>query len=480
MLAYLRSAVVCLPLFALLACVAHGAPAAVTPPASKPPGITVTSAVSDSALETGQSFTAWLTVTNSGGVPVSNLEILEWTAPGAELSRIYWTGSGGAQSCSLGAAAPSGATPRANSETTVVTSSCPPLAAVLAPGQSLSLSAELSAVREAPRSAVHVAIGWTAGGGPSTQGVTVGEVQIRSPISAFFVRVYGFLKDFALPIVLAILAFLFGRWDKKREAKRQEKADALAAAERRARDQRALVAETWQKRLSVMYELNTKYYLPLCSAISSTLYFGRQRGSETDAARKNEYARREFFGLVFAYRRMNYIADEIGGLFLKDMTGERIVSRCWQSFLKLFTENFRDDYFRLLTRMTSPIGLDETGDTFFSRMDAKQSDGSFTEGAAVLQEGWQRFQVWVGDAHYPAAIQRLKVLRQVLAFEINRPFLYWYGAIEPLPQDDGARRILLEVLQEGDSTDEERAASAKRLEQYMETACRECRIDQQV
>ena len=240
MLSYLKYAV-SLQLFVLLACAVQGENrnrAAVTPSAPEPPGITVISVVSDASVNTGQNFTAWLTMRNTGGVSISNLRLLEWTVPGSELSRISWTGSSGAQSCSVGTGSPGAASPLGTSEITMITSSCPPLAAVLAPGQSLSLGADLRAVREAPRSAVHVVVGWTAGGSPSTLGVMIGEVQVRGPISAFFGRVYDFLKDFALPIVLAILAFLFSQWDKKREAKRQERAEGLAAAETRARDAR--------------------------------------------------------------------------------------------------------------------------------------------------------------------------------------------------------------------------------------------------
>ena len=124
MLSYRKSAAICLQLFAFLACTAHGengTPTAVGPSA-KLPTITLTSAVSDTTLNTGQDFTAWLTMTNSSGVQITNLKILEWSAPGSELSRISWTGSGGAQSCSPNAAAPAGASSHADSEITVATS----------------------------------------------------------------------------------------------------------------------------------------------------------------------------------------------------------------------------------------------------------------------------------------------------------------------------------------------------------------------
>jgi hypothetical protein len=490
-------AAVCLQLFVFLASAGaqakNVAPTPVSPPDAKLPGITVTSAVSDDALNTGQDFAAWLTVTNTGGVPISNLRLLEWTAPGSQLNRISWTGPGGPQSCSLNPE-PSFSSTAADSEITVDASSCSPLAAVLAPGQSVSLSGEIKAVRPAPASALHAVIAWTAGGNPSTQGVTMARVEIHGPVSAFFSRVYGFLKDFALPILLAILAYFFNKRDKAREAERQRKADAIAAAQRaqsealaveerkqserlareetRARDQRTLAAQTWQKRLSVMYELNTKYYLPLNSTITSMVVFRGQRQAETNPDKKRDCARREFFYLALMCRKMNYIADEVGGLFLKDLTGERIIGRCWQSFLKSFTDDFRDEYFRLLTPMLAPMKVDETADAFFSRMDAQQADGSPTKEAAALQKAWQRFQAWIDGASYLSAIQRVGVLRQVLAFEMNRPFLYWYERVEPLPGDGGTRKRLLEALQEFDSTDEDRAASEKQLNEYLEKACR--------
>ena len=228
-----------------------------------------------------------------------------------------------------------------------------------------------------------------------------------------------------------------------------------------------------------MYDLNTKYYLPLSSAIGSMLSFGSLRRSTKDPERKYDYARREFFGLAFACRRMRYVADEVGGLFFKDLTGERIIGRCWRSFLKSFTDNFQDDYFRLLARITSPIKLDETGDAFLSRMDAKKPDGSFTEEAAPLQEGWQRFQAWIDSEDYPSAIERLEALRQVLGFEMNRPFLYWYERVDPIPQNDRTKKVFLDVLQEFDGTTEEKAASAKHLDEYLDQACRESQVSRQ-
>jgi hypothetical protein len=446
--------------------------------APRPSAISATVTLSASKVRTGDHYSAWLTLTNTGGTDLSKPQIAEWVSPGSSVERLSWTGPDGPKTCDV-ARLRSAAPVTSDSEIHTDLSSCPLLAETLVPGQSISLRADLKANDSTESSSLYTVIEWPTVQGLSSQGIAVGKIEIQAPLIAFLTRVYGFLKDFALPIVLAGLAFLFNRWDKSKEGKRQAQADRLADEAKIASDQRALVAQTWQKRLGVIHELTTQYYLPTTSAVYSMLYFDalRLKAAETStpetSANEAVYAKREFFSLILAVKRMYYIYEKVGGLFLKDLMGERLVGQSWNSFMKLYTEGFNNDQYRLITRMTNHIELKESGDSFLTRLDSKTAKGHPTKVAADLNKGLDWFKRWLASAEYKKGILRVEAFRCVFVYELNRPFEYWYGGLEGLQfKNDDVKKALSEILCEFDDSDAKKKASEAALKLYLEKACK--------
>ena len=55
---------------------------------------------------------------------------------------------------------------------------------------------------------------------------------------------------------------------------------------------------------------------------------------------------------------------------------------------------------------------------------------------------WEQFHVWLHSARAACAIRYLDVMEPVLGYEVNRPYKYWYGSLEPLELTDNQKRLV--------------------------------------
>ncbi len=397
--------------------------------ASNPRRIAAAGGLSQSETETREVIRFWLTLENHSGEAIRNVRLQQLDVPGFAVEHLAWHNQQGAQHCDL----PEKGHPAiAGTDMT----SCGVLTAELDPEESLSLQGDLKALGPHDRQNLTALVEWkNLNNRVSQSTVSLGDAVIRSACEKFWSRAYEALKDFALPIVLALLAFGLGLWDKAREGRRQ--------AEERHRTQ---LAETWNRMLSESHRLTTRYYLHIASGGEAILQFDRlyreeaAKGAQKSDAQLEQYAKRQLFYLVYLERRYIHLLDSAGGFYFKNRTGERLVNACLESFLASYTEQWKEEIWGNLTAMARIIDLNETGDSFLKKL--RGEGDTPNEAKNVLGIGWANFQKWRASVGCELALSYLRALLVILSYEMNRPYEYWYGEQEKLLVDNDILKTL--------------------------------------
>jgi hypothetical protein len=435
-------------------------------------------ALSRKSLRTGEILVVWLTVKNSSDAPVYSLHVLSTEAEGAALSQLEWMSTKGQQSCDPGSFQVRVSNDSLGTRTD--TSQCETQADVLLPGQSIVVRFEFDTRKSVTSGAVNATFQHLDSHKEhnASDAVLLGRIDIESRYYFVGHAVYAVIKDLALPAMLGGLALLFGRWDKRREEKREQLSKEQSNREKIEAERRELVAKTWESRLAKAMSLATEHYMPIATAVVTIQFFSRRRleveaSNESDkSARADEYMRREFFGLMLLKKRIMNLQDKAPGFFFKNRMGERLASQAWNRFQSLYTNKMEDAILRPWIRMAGYIDLKETGDRFLSRLEYRGGDEASRRQAAEFQSGLQQFQNWVRGDRYSEGLKVLGVFRLVLAYEINRPFEYWYGSLEPMWIDDDVRQTMSGLLCESAKVvDEEEMKHLKtHLEEYIKQA----------
>ncbi len=116
----------------------------------------------------------------------------------------------------------------------------------------------------------------------------------------------------------------------------------------------------------------------------------------------------------------------VGGFYFKNRIGEKIVSRCYLRYRQLFYRQDPEDQ-KL---------MEQVRDHVTANMDWKDFNVAWTANQAIFDKWWEKFQAWMANPNgYPVAVHFLSAFRSVLEYEVNRPYEYWYGEMQPLQID---------------------------------------------
>jgi hypothetical protein len=134
----------------------------------------------------------------------------------------------------------------------------------LKPGESALMEAVLKPA-EHGRFSITALVGWESAAAPGSvateEPITLGPVEITSPgrerWALFTGRSYPVLKDITLPILLAVLAYLFQKSQGRREKQDQRRQEAR---------ERGL--QVWSSQLPRLHENNERYYMPVARAVT--------------------------------------------------------------------------------------------------------------------------------------------------------------------------------------------------------------------
>lgn len=216
-------------------------------------------------------------------------------------------------------------------------------------------------------------------------------------------QAYTVIKDLALPLLLAYLAYIF--------QKRQKDRDDLV---KQNADDREYKVQVRNIQLPRFQEYAEKHYLPIIASIRLL-----RRDFEPSEPRLELV----LYRLAIFLKRMQRLREERGGVFFQDRKAESILQAAWFCFNhhveeKLGLEN--RDALLALTR------LDEDFAGFQAKM-----------GNPVVREVLKNLKDWADLGANPQkggltnCMDLAHIMQDVLSFETNRPLdQYWYNNSE--------------------------------------------------
>jgi hypothetical protein len=367
----------------------------------QPQEVAAGGSLSKSVLVVGDKAELWITFRNRSADTVSKLKVLRFDVPGFRIDALCWH-DGTKNVCSK----------PENIEIPQIFK-----------GQTVVLWGDVTATEQAEKHICYALLSWTDPAGARSEMVIPFGTNIIETLWERRLRaVRELMKDFALPLLLVFLGLYVGQWDKDREAKRQIHEAEIQQAHL-----------TWNSMLPETYKLAIRYYMKILAALGGLL---RELEKAHSAIQKTPadpqtlaLTRRSFFYLMLFERRIKYFLDLNSGFYFKCRAGEDIVVNAHDRYRKLYlgdNENVRRNFLR----MVEHTELTETMDTFLQKL-----DGTGNHSAGVKQDfknGWADFSIWIPTRDCQAAIGELKAFELVLAFELNRPYAYWYGWEETL------------------------------------------------
>lgn len=273
----------------------------------------------------------------------------------------------------------------------------------LAPGQLITIQGTLKPRATHKSEAVAVSLEWSQLGLPRQSAtVPLGESQVRGWPESVLPWFFELFKSLAIPISVLIITLIITSSVKDRDAR----------------------SETLKLMLPVIHKYSAKYYMPLSRAAGRAVLAineaGKKLGSNVEAD-TTAVTQKSLFYVLLVKRVMDSTRAAIGGLYFKDLRGEKLAAEGLKKFDRLFGDETRT--LSLAVQKTSAtLEINSSYESFAVQCNAGTN-------AALLSE----FKSWLGDEEKrKPAMCLLAAINVVLDYETNRPYTYWYDWIDKL------------------------------------------------
>lgn len=235
-----------------------------------------------------------------------------------------------------------------------------------------------------------------------------------------------YLKDLVWPQLAALFGIWVKRLDDKRAQQRENEKEVTERSMRLAQENRAMVQQTWTLMLPTSHRINTMYYMPISHAAGQIYHLHRKIGASPFAADECFY---------FLWHLHKMVADFIrkeGGWYLKNRRGEEIVAATWR-VVRAWTDDF-------IAENTSDRAARFIREEAVSRFPEEQTTFAYFTAHLARRAPFPDLRTWFDDAltHATAAIVMavFELMEHVIDFEINRPYIYWYGGEDQMVKFD--------------------------------------------
>jgi hypothetical protein len=222
------------------------------------------------------------------------------------------------------------------------------------------------------------------------------------------VEAYALFKDFGLPLLLGLLAYLFQH-----------------ALQDRSRTQAA-----HNVILPTATANAIKFLLPVASGVRNLrrLLDDAEASSALGAADLLHYRatlQESFFYFIFVLKRMRDLVTVGGGFFLKSLEVEGLVAECWRIFNRRVI-----DYFGYLDLSHTQDLMEghETISQFFDQLETQDPSLASAQSAARRIAGV--FPKWGKGGGSNPDVRLLVLVAEILQIEGNRLYLGWYEEVE--------------------------------------------------
>jgi hypothetical protein len=249
-------------------------------------------------------------------------------------------------------------------------------------------------------------------GGVEESILSLGPVEIRTALGDWIdhsvapaKQIYSVIKDFTLPVVLAVLAYFFQRHQSARDAK--------AARDRETRETRQQI---WSNQIPRFRTFAEKHYLPIVSNIRHLRKDFNAFNAAPPAEQDGEAGIKLLYRVLMVLRRMAYLRDEEGSVFFQIRRAELIVQNAWWAVNLHVEDQFRVDR---RDRVLSLLAPDEPYHHFLE----------IAADEPVFEELRLALLLWVRQSDdFTRCLDLTHMMLAVFGFEANRPFdEYWYG-----------------------------------------------------
>jgi hypothetical protein len=463
-------------------------------------GVQVTGSISAKVIESGGQVSGSLTIANRSTSDIDHVEISARTPIGFAFigGRLDTEGEAEDQ-CTLGSFGD------------------PPAPAVrcripgtVRAGQERAVTIEWRAGGAEAEQSVDATVQWMQVGvqppSKSYRDLSLGDISSRSSWEFLFTK-FPALLPLATGLLGGLIVAAVQSWLAFR-SKRAEDARAHQAKieeENRSSEVRALeatrehTATTWEKMLPISHGLATQHYVHIQSFVRSAVgQMERHRkasaGGTKETAESRDSFERAFLSLSLFDRRMQYMTEKVGGAYFKNRMGEEIAGWSYMMYSRLYWDkslNTRLDYSAFLAAIHPSARVSELHElATLARAGAKRGpartrertvsgDGDASgEGAprvvvtketvAACAKVRQRFHNWIVSGEWERALPYLHAIRDVITFEMNRPYRYWYGGpAEKLSVSKIARDAIF-GLGTGYMTGQDLTDFATKIKRYLE------------
>jgi hypothetical protein len=375
-----------------------------------------------SRVASAGSFRLYLTVENHANVAMERIGLVHLDTPGLKPVGTCWDPFRRLPACGTHPG-PAG-----------------PLPQRLGPGEAASLWTDLRATGASGARAATALFTASRADKPAEQqilGLSVGPIEeAAGGLLTWAKALLSFLKDLALPLMLAALAFAF----------------------QNVQQERSRVNETINLILPLAHENAGKHLLPVVGATDQLL--ARYALAVGAASSEQAIAKEEsLFFLLSAVKGMRDLTSHGGGIFFSDLVGEDAILFCWRT---------------LRHRVEKRLGSGELSAVLdsWSRKESLSSmrlkfSGADGELHPAFEQLKSNFEGWLGSQEFETFDQRLcRAFSYIMQREIDRLYWTWYGeepALEPQAIEE-----LLEALPCAPIDDTRRQALRKALSAYLE------------
>jgi hypothetical protein len=254
--------------------------------------------------------------------------------------------------------------------------------------------------------------------------VSLGPVEVRTALGALIEhstaparQIYSVVKDFTLPVVLAILAYLFNRRQSRRDQRAREAESARDQQVARDRETRETRQQIWSSQIPRFRTYAEKHYLPIVSNIRHLQKDFDSFTTASAADQNGEVGVTLLFRLLLFLRRMVYLREEEGSVFFKVRRAEVVFQQAWWSLNFLVEKSLRID------RRDQALALLAPDEPYHHFLEVAEDEPVFEELRIAML-------LWIGSGdEFVQSMALAQVMLAVLGFEANRPFdEYWYGS----------------------------------------------------
>jgi hypothetical protein len=331
---------------------------------------------------------------------------------------------------------------------------CSALPQPLQASQVITIGGTIGATDQAPPETLSAIVEWDPAAARASEQVSLGQLS-SDGWPTYWLETHTVLVSLLGAIVVGILAFAFK--------------SSFESARRETEIKRTQEAETWNLLLQEAGRLSKDYYLPAHGALRAFVrraqacleagvpdeppkpsgfrglltMFKKPSGVAQKSDKTPPNPRFAFYYWALFERRMLRIRTRINGVHFKNRIGEEIVISAYTAYQKLFY--VEDESKRsILDALLEDMPVIGTPTDFFQSLDG----ASPFPAQPSYVKAWEMFQKWLRDQHDEAAsaIRFLGVMEPVLNYELNRPYLYWYGSAEPIELDATQKKTMRELI----------------------------------